>query len=109
MEPAAYYKNPRSSEPDSPVSAQRSAPTPVSARALLTRMLCRNLLTAAIGKRIAVGMPIAGHPPHRSGQARFGHPALTLGVYRRSADRARDEEYAAREASRRPVSSFGAT
>jgi Putative metallopeptidase len=29
---------------------------------------------------IAVGMPIAGHPPHRSGQARFGHPALTLGV-----------------------------
>src|SRR5215813_1582658 len=51
MEPAAYYKNPRSSEPDSPVSAQRSAPTPVSARALLTRMLCRNLLTAAIGKR----------------------------------------------------------
>jgi hypothetical protein len=30
--------------------------------------------------RFAVGMPIAGHPPHRSGQARFGHPALTSGV-----------------------------
>jgi hypothetical protein len=29
---------------------------------------------------IAVGMPVAGHPPHRSGQARFEHPALTLGV-----------------------------
>jgi hypothetical protein len=31
-------------------------------------------------KWIAVGMPITGHPPHRSGQARFGHPALTSGV-----------------------------
>jgi TIR domain len=29
---------------------------------------------------IAVGMPITGHPPHRSGQARFEHPAPTLGV-----------------------------
>jgi hypothetical protein len=43
----------------------------------------RFCLTAGIGaieQMIAVGMPIAGHPPHRSGQARFGHPALTLGV-----------------------------
>ena len=32
------------------------------------------------GARIAVGMPITGHPPHRSGQARFEHPAPTLGV-----------------------------
>ena len=30
--------------------------------------------------RIAVGMPITGHPPHRSGQARFEHPVLTSGV-----------------------------
>ena len=30
--------------------------------------------------RIAVGMPIAGHPPHRSGHAQFTHPAPTLGV-----------------------------
>ncbi len=30
--------------------------------------------------RIAVGMPVAGHPPHRSGQARFEHPALTLSI-----------------------------
>jgi len=30
--------------------------------------------------RIAVGMPIAGHPPHRSGRAQFEHPAPTLGV-----------------------------
>jgi len=31
-------------------------------------------------KRIAVGMPIAGHPPHGSGRAQFEHPAPTLGV-----------------------------
>src|SRR5215469_15405054 len=31
------------------------------------------------GSRIAVGMPIAGHPPHRSGRAQFEHPAPTLG------------------------------
>src|SRR5215472_9475516 len=30
--------------------------------------------------RIAVGMPIAGHPPRGSGRAQFEHPALTLGV-----------------------------
>jgi hypothetical protein len=29
---------------------------------------------------IAVGMPIAGHPPHGSGRAQFEHPAPTLGV-----------------------------
>ena len=29
---------------------------------------------------IAVGMPIAGHPPHRSGRAEFPHPAPTSGV-----------------------------
>ena len=32
------------------------------------------------GLGIAVGMPIAEHPPHRSGHAQFTHPAPTLGV-----------------------------
>ena len=31
-------------------------------------------------RQIAVGMPIAGHPPHGSGRAQFEHPAPTLGV-----------------------------
>src|SRR5262249_35139576 len=35
---------------------------------------------AARDPRIAVGMPIAGHPPHGSGRAQFEHPAPTLGV-----------------------------
>src|SRR5271169_2137744 len=33
-----------------------------------------------IAQRIAVGTPIAGRPPHRSGRARFRHPAPTSGV-----------------------------
>jgi hypothetical protein len=33
----------------------------------------------AIGA-IAVGMPITGHPPHRTGRAAFPHPAPTLDV-----------------------------
>ena len=28
--------------------------------------------------QIAVGMPIAKHPPHRTGRAAFPHPAPTL-------------------------------
>jgi hypothetical protein len=32
------------------------------------------------GDRIAVGMPITGHPPHRTGRAAFPHPAPTLDV-----------------------------
>src|SRR6266513_715041 len=32
------------------------------------------------GGRIAVGMPITGHPPHRTGRAAFPHPAPTLDV-----------------------------
>jgi hypothetical protein len=31
-------------------------------------------------KSIAVGMPVTGHPPHRSVRAQFGHTAPTLGV-----------------------------
>jgi hypothetical protein len=30
--------------------------------------------------RIAVGMRITEHPPHRTGRAAFPHPAPTLGV-----------------------------
>jgi hypothetical protein len=47
---------------------------------LVSLRTCRRVGSGSNGPRIAVGMPIAGHPPHRSGQARFGHPALTLGV-----------------------------
>jgi hypothetical protein len=38
------------------------------------------LLYDRLGSWMAVGMPITGHPPHGSGQARFEHPAPTLGV-----------------------------
>jgi hypothetical protein len=31
-------------------------------------------------RHIAVGMPITGHPPHRTGRAAFPHPAPTLDV-----------------------------
>ena len=37
-------------------------------------------LIVSLGTVIAVGMPIAGHPPHRSGRAEFPHPAPTSGV-----------------------------
>ena len=33
-----------------------------------------------LARRIAVGTPITGRPPHRSGLARLRHPAPTLGV-----------------------------
>ena len=36
--------------------------------------------TRGVGWRFAVGMTITGHPPHRPGQAQFGHSALILGV-----------------------------
>jgi hypothetical protein len=35
---------------------------------------------AAFPRRIAVGMPVTRHPPHRSERARFGHSAPTSGV-----------------------------
>jgi len=38
----------------------------------------RNSLLAA--GAIAVGMPVTGHPPHRTGRAAFPHPAPTLDV-----------------------------
>ena len=30
--------------------------------------------------RIAVGMPVTGHPPHRPVRAQFGHTVLTSGT-----------------------------
>jgi hypothetical protein len=35
---------------------------------------------AAFTLVIAVGMPVTGHPPHRSVRAQFGHTAPTSGV-----------------------------
>jgi transcriptional regulator with XRE-family HTH domain len=43
--------------------------------------LRRRLFELARGiTAIAVGMPITGHPPHRTGRAAFPHPAPTLDV-----------------------------
>ena len=43
---------------------------------------------------IAVGIPITGHPPHRSRRARFAHRAPTLGVWRQNVRLATVEERA---------------
>jgi class 3 adenylate cyclase len=39
-----------------------------------------NRVASAFPTTIAVGMPITGHPPHRTGRAAFPHPAPTLDV-----------------------------
>jgi hypothetical protein len=39
-----------------------------------------HILLASLPAHIAVGMPITGHPPPRSGLAQLRHPAPTLGV-----------------------------
>ena len=44
------------------------------------RPFTRSSRSGRVRPRIAVGMPIAGHPPHGSGRAQFEHPAPTLGV-----------------------------
>jgi len=51
-----------------------------SAYCMPHRRPCWRLGAGRVGWRIAVGMPIAGHPPHGSGRAQFEHPAPTLGV-----------------------------
>ena len=38
-----------------------------------------HLLLAGLPAHIAVGMPVAGHPPHRSRRAQFAHRAPTSG------------------------------
>jgi len=40
----------------------------------------RPLVGHKVPQRIAVGMPITGHPPLRSVRARFGHTAPTSGA-----------------------------
>jgi len=35
-------------------------------------------------ERVAVGMVITDHPPHRSGRALLTHPAPTSGIWRKS-------------------------
>jgi GAF domain-containing protein len=57
------------------VSADPAYDTPLG-RALIEFGKVRTNLVVPI----AVGMPIAGHPPHGSGRAQFEHPAPTLGV-----------------------------
>ncbi len=54
----------------------------VTARASLCLRLCwrRPKSEPLIRVAIAVGMPVARHPPHRSVRARFRHTAPTLGV-----------------------------
>ena len=42
------------------------------------RGICSSKMSSE--RYIAVGTPVAGRPPHRSGQARFRHPAPTSGV-----------------------------
>jgi hypothetical protein len=42
--------------------------------------LAKVYLAETTAARIAVGMPITGHPPHRTGRAAFPHPAPTLDV-----------------------------
>ena len=57
------------------ISADPAYDTPLG-RALIEFGKVRTNLVVPI----AVGMPIAGHPPHGSGRAQFEHPAPTLGV-----------------------------
>src|SRR5258708_22267515 len=52
-----------------------------------------------IGKTVAVGMPVARHPPHRSVPAEFPHTALILDEWRQSERRGRDAVRAERAAS----------
>ena len=44
------------------------------------RSLIVGLANREFRPRMAVGMLIAEHPPHRSGRAQFEHPAPTSGV-----------------------------
>jgi hypothetical protein len=60
-------------------------PIPQELRELIRRMSRENVLWGEerIAHEllvIAVGMPVTGHPPHRSVRAQFGHTAPTSGV-----------------------------
>ena len=65
------------------------------------------MLAAIIFLDIAVGIPITGHPPHRSRRAQFTHRAPTLGVWRQTFGLATDEECGAMVATLQQVASFG--
>jgi predicted amidohydrolase YtcJ len=49
-------------------------------RSLADAMAMLKRQVAVTPPPIAVGMPITGHPPHRTGRAAFPHPAPTLDV-----------------------------
>jgi hypothetical protein len=49
-------------------------------RLLHERPLAGLVPNAPVRPKFAVGTSIAGRPPHRSGRARFEHPAPTSGV-----------------------------
>src|SRR5450755_2163872 len=52
---------------------------------------------------VAVGMPVARHPPHRSPRAALPHEALISDVWRQSELGDKDEEHAAEESSGQPA------
>ena len=52
---------------------------------------------------VAVGMPVARHPPHRSPRAVLPHEALILDVWRQSELGGMDEEHAVGESNDQPV------
>src|SRR4030095_15763682 len=52
---------------------------------------------------VAVGMPVARHPPHRSPRAALPHEALISDVWRQSGLGGKDEEHAAAESSGQPA------
>ena len=62
------------------VSTRTARLTPLS----IVRAGCRRILVDDSHDTLvwgfALGTPIAGRPPHRSGRARFEHPAPTSGV-----------------------------
>ena len=49
------------------------------------------LFSVGDNERVAVGMAITGHPPHRSGRALLTHPAPISGIWRRTAVQDKDE------------------
>ena len=58
-----------------------TAMRPVKRRRMMVRRLLVRMIVVALAGLvlwIAVGMPITGHPPHRTGRAAFPHPAPTL-------------------------------
>ncbi len=55
---------------------------------------------------VAVGIPVARYPPHRSPRAELPHGALIVDEWRQSGLRAKDEERAVRESIEPVVDAF---